>query len=61
MPDSLPGAAFWEALGWTPEPAQLGQLKALQDLLRSWNSRVNLTRLVAVSYTHLTLPTKRIV
>ena len=46
MPDSLPGAAFWEALGWTPEPAQLGQLKALQDLLRSWNSRVNLTRLV---------------
>ena len=46
MPDSLPGAAFWEALGWTPEPAQLDQLKALQDLLRSWNSRVNLTRLV---------------
>ena len=46
MPDSLPGAAFWEALGWIPEPAQLDQLKALQDLLRSWNSRVNLTRLV---------------
>ena len=46
MPDSLPGAAFWEALGWPPEPAQLGQLRALQDLLRSWNSRVNLTRLV---------------
>ena len=46
MPDSLPGAAFWEALGWTPEPAQLDQLKALQDLLRSWNGRGNLTRLV---------------
>ena len=46
MPDSSPGAAFWELLGWTPEPAQLDQLKALQDLLRSWNSRVNLTRLV---------------
>ena len=46
MPDSSPGAAFWEALGWTPEPSQLDQLKALQDQLRSWNSRVNLTRLV---------------
>ena len=44
MPDSLPGAAFWEALGWTPEPAQLGQLKALEALLRSWNSRVDLPR-----------------
>ena len=46
MPDSLPGAAFWEALDWTPGPSQLEQLKALQDQLRSWNSRVNLTRLV---------------
>lgn len=46
MPDSLPGAAFWEVLGWRPETSQLEQLKALQDQLRSWNSRVNLTRLV---------------
>ncbi len=46
MPDSSPGAAFWEALDWTPGPSQLEQLKALQDHLRNWNNRVNLTRLV---------------
>ena len=46
MPDSSPGAAFWEALDWTPGPSQLEQLKALQDQLRDWNSRINLTRLV---------------
>ena len=44
MPD-LPGAAFWEVLGWRPETLQLEQLSP-QDQLRSWNSRVNPTRLV---------------
>ena len=46
MPDSSPGAAFWEALGWTPQPSQRNQLQMLQEQLREWNSRVNLTRLV---------------
>ena len=46
MPDSSPGAAFWEALGWTPQPSQQNQLQMLQEQLREWNSRVNLTRLV---------------
>ena len=46
MPDSSPGAAFWEALDWTPGPSQLEQLKALQDQIRDWNSRINRTRLV---------------
>ena len=46
MPDSAPGAAFWEKLGWTPSPEQQQQLVALQGELRRWNERVNLTRLV---------------
>lgn len=39
-------AAFWQSLGWQPTEQQLGQLIALQQELRQWNSRVNLTRLV---------------
>ena len=47
MPMSIgPGADFWQALGWHPEPEQLNQLNQLQTLLRDWNGRVNLTRLV---------------
>ena len=47
MPISIgPGADFWQALGWHPQPEQLRQLNQLQELLREWNGRVNLTRLV---------------
>jgi 16S rRNA (guanine527-N7)-methyltransferase len=41
-----PEQALWEALGWSPSAAQLELLQHLQEELRSWNSRVNLTRLV---------------
>ena len=41
-----PGDALWQALGWQPSAAQLQQLNQLQEELRQWNSRVNLTRLV---------------
>jgi 16S rRNA (guanine527-N7)-methyltransferase len=41
-----PAAAFWQSLGWQPTEQQLGQLVGLQQELRQWNSRVNLTRLV---------------
>lgn len=37
---------LWEELGWQPEAAQLQRLHALQQELRSWNGRLNLTRLV---------------
>ena len=40
------GPDLWHCLGWQPNDTQLSQLKELQSLLRHWNSRVNLTRLV---------------
>ena len=40
------GPELWQCLGWQPNDNQLSQLKELQALLRHWNSRVNLTRLV---------------
>ncbi|MEB3199516.1 MAG: 16S rRNA (guanine(527)-N(7))-methyltransferase RsmG [Synechococcaceae cyanobacterium] len=43
---AAPVASLWQALGWRPQPAQLDLLIALQDQLRQWNRRVNLTRLV---------------
>ncbi len=45
-PVGLPDAALWQALGWQPQPQQLAQFCHLQQLLRSWNQRLNLTRLV---------------
>lgn len=48
-PQSLftgPSPLLWQALGWTPAAAQLSQLEALQQQLRQWNARLNLTRLV---------------
>ena len=45
-PGSPPDAEFWQALGWQPQPHQLRQLCQLQHLLRGWNQRLNLTRLV---------------
>ena len=44
--DVAPNQAFWGQLGWQPSDQQLGQFIALQQLLRDWNQRVNLTRLV---------------
>ena len=38
--------ALWQRLGWQPSDQQQHQLEHLQDLLRQWNSRLNLTRLV---------------
>ncbi len=40
------GPDLWQCLGWQPKDSQLLQLKELQSLLRHWNSKVNLTRLV---------------
>jgi 16S rRNA (guanine527-N7)-methyltransferase len=45
-PGPPPDSSLWHALGWTPEPPQLAQLQALNEQLRLWNQRVNLTRLV---------------
>ena len=46
MPATTPAASFWQDLGWQPSPDQLQLLVQLQQELRQWNSRVNLTRLV---------------
>lgn len=46
MPAATPDTALWQELGWQPSSEQLQQLLKLQEELRSWNSRVNLTRLV---------------
>jgi 16S rRNA (guanine527-N7)-methyltransferase len=43
---TVPEGAFWDELGWRPDPGQLEKLVVLQQELRSWNTRVNLTRLV---------------
>ncbi len=39
-------AALWNQLGWQPTAEQQEQFQALQQQLRLWNSRLNLTRLV---------------
>ena len=41
-----PDPGLWRTLGWTPQPNQLAALMALQEQLRQWNSRVNLSRLL---------------
>lgn len=41
-----PDESFWDDLGWRPDPEQRQRFRDLQTLLRSWNARVNLTRLV---------------
>ena len=41
---SLP--ELWRHLGWQPNEEQQARFEALQQLLRHWNSRLNLTRLV---------------
>ncbi|MBU6353945.1 MAG: 16S rRNA (guanine(527)-N(7))-methyltransferase RsmG [Cyanobacteria bacterium REEB498] len=46
MSAATPDAALWRELGWRPSPPQLELLLALQEQLRQWNGRVNLTRLV---------------
>lgn len=38
--------ALWQELGWQPSSSQLAQLGQLQEQLRHWNGRLNLTRLV---------------
>ncbi|MCS5706118.1 16S rRNA (guanine(527)-N(7))-methyltransferase RsmG [Synechococcus sp. FGCU-3] len=43
---ATPTPALWEALGWTPSEAQQTLFSQLQEQLREWNARVNLTRLV---------------
>lgn len=46
--DSTPIAStdLWQALGWQPSAAQDQLFQQLQQELRGWNSRLNLTRLV---------------
>ncbi|MFN5194065.1 MAG: 16S rRNA (guanine(527)-N(7))-methyltransferase RsmG [Cyanobacteriota bacterium] len=41
-----PADELWQALGWRPDGLQLERLHALQEQLRHWNRRLNLTRLV---------------
>jgi 16S rRNA (guanine527-N7)-methyltransferase len=43
---AAPTPDLWQALGWTPSGQQQAQLQLLQQQLRQWNTRVNLTRLV---------------
>lgn len=38
--------AVWSGLAWQPSPTQREQFLALQQVLRHWNGRLNLTRLV---------------
>jgi len=45
-PFASPSELLWQELGWTPSAGQLAQFLALQEQLRLWNSRLNLTRLV---------------
>ena len=44
--DSIQPQELWTRLGWQPTPPQRDQFARLQDLLRHWNGRLNLTRLV---------------
>ena len=37
---------LWSQLGWQPDAGQLALFQHLQDQLRLWNGRLNLTRLV---------------
>ena len=65
MQDRLPQVALWNLYGQT-EIAPLATVLKPEDQLRKAGSAgiatLNVeTRVVAVSYTHLTLPTKRIV
>jgi len=46
MVDSHALAPVWEPLGWGPNERQLEQFSLLQEHLRLWNGRLNLTRLV---------------
>ncbi len=39
------GRGIWEELNWIPSNEQLKQLISLQNLLREWNKKINLTRL----------------
>ncbi len=41
-----PPAGFWQELGWQPTAEQGRSFGALQEQLRLWNGRLNLTRLV---------------
>lgn len=43
---ATPTPELWEALGWAPSASQQALFIALQEQLREWNARVNLTRLV---------------
>ncbi|MEB3271759.1 MAG: 16S rRNA (guanine(527)-N(7))-methyltransferase RsmG [Synechococcus sp.] len=45
-PGDPPATDLWMELGWQPTAEQLQQLQLLQELLRRWNQRLNLTRLV---------------
>ena len=46
MVETGPSEDLWKALAWRPDHDQLKQFNDLQTLLREWNERVNLTRLV---------------
>ena len=43
---SIPREELWRGLGWQPAAEQEALFLQLQDLLRHWNGRLNLTRLV---------------
>jgi 16S rRNA (guanine527-N7)-methyltransferase len=46
MAPTLTGNALWQELGWQPSSCQEHLLADLQEQLRQWNRKLNLTRLV---------------
>ena len=46
MAPTLTGNALWQELGWQPSSGQEQLLATLQEQLRQWNRKLNLTRLV---------------
>ena len=43
---SKPNSIFWDQLHWQPSDKQLNQFIKFQSLLKYWNKKVNLTRLL---------------
>tara|TARA_B100000700_G_scaffold330676_1_gene458241 strand:- start:3635 stop:4372 length:738 start_codon:yes stop_codon:yes gene_type:complete len=43
---SKPKSLLWEHLQWVPEADQIEKFVKLQNLLREWNQKINLTKLI---------------
>ncbi len=51
---------IWNELKWVPSEKQLAQFIHLQELLKEWNKKTNLSRLVDESETNVDNPDQRI-